>query len=347
MKLELTGPQFRRLSEALRATLTLRQFDRMLKERIDISREDIALGEDYTDIAYMVIDAANRQSWVYRLVIAARQERPNNDVFVEYAHILGIAPEGLPDSSGLERIVRRTNALLDIVQFRSRVGEIEGQVCRIDCQGQGEGTGFLIEPDLVLTNYHVIENLVNKKHSLEDFTCRFDYKTRQNGVVLNQGTVVSLKELVAYSPYDNPADLKEDAGLPDPDKLDYALLRLDREIGHEPIGEKAVDSATPERGWIKLPTEAYVFQPNTPLFIVQHPNTAPMKLALDTEAIIGLNGNGTRVSYRTNTEPGSSGSPCFNQNWELVALHHAGDPKWIPTWNRGIPIILIAEHLVR
>ena len=30
--------------------------------------------------------------------------------------------------------------------------------------------------------------------------------------------------------------------------------------------------------------------------------------------------------YRTDTEPGSSGSPCFNDPWELVALHHSGVP---------------------
>jgi V8-like Glu-specific endopeptidase len=121
---------------------------------------------------------------------------------------------------------------------------------------------------------------------------------------------------------------------------------LEKEIGHEPIGNKAADHETPPRGWITLPTAPYNFAANTPLFIVQHPDAAPMKLALDTEAIIGLNSNGTRVTYKTNTEPGSSGSPCFNQNWELVALHHAGDPKSLmPMWNRGIPIALVTAHL--
>ena len=50
-----------------------------------------------------------------------------------------------------------------------------------------------------------------------------------------------------------------------------------------------------------------------------------MKLALDTKAVIGLNGNGTRLRYRTNTEPGASGSPVFTVDWSIVALHHYGD----------------------
>jgi hypothetical protein len=29
-----------------------------------------------------------------------------------------------------------------------------------------------------------------------------------------------------------------------------------------------------------------------------------------------------------------------------VALHHAGDPRWIqPTWNRGIPVHLMRDQL--
>ncbi len=33
------------------------------------------------------------------------------------------------------------------------------------------------------------------------------------------------------------------------------------------------------------------------------------------------------VHYRTDTSPGSSGSPVFNDQWEIVALHHSGIPK--------------------
>jgi hypothetical protein len=347
MTLELTGPQFRPLSKALRATLNLSQFDRLLKERLDINREDIALGEDYTDITFRVIQAANQRGWIYKLVDAARQERPNAAVFVEYAALLGIGPRGLPDGAELERIVKKTNALLDIATFRSRIGEIEGRVCRVDIKNEGEGTGFLVAPNVVLTNYHVVEDLEKEKYGVEDFTCRFDYKVNHKDIKVSEGITVQVKQLLGYSSYDAVADLKDSVQDPDPGYLDYALLLLADEPGNEPIGNVMHDA--PSRGWISLPDKPYGFAANSPLFIVQHPATKPMKLALDTEAVIGLNGNGTRVKYRTNTERGSSGSPCFNQNWELVALHHAGDPKYAlhydPQWNRGIPIALITEHI--
>ena len=36
------------------------------------------------------------------------------------------------------------------------------------------------------------------------------------------------------------------------------------------------------------------------------------------------------LRYKTDTDYGSSGSPVFNQRWELVALHHAAIPETIP-----------------
>ncbi len=33
---------------------------------------------------------------------------------------------------------------------------------------------------------------------------------------------------------------------------------------------------------------------------------------------------GGRVQYLTDTLPGSSGSPVFDTDWNLIALHHSG-----------------------
>jgi hypothetical protein len=77
-----------------------------------------------------------------------------------------------------------------------------------------------------------------------------------------------------------------------------------------------------------------------------------MQVALDSEGMLGPNGNGTRVRYTTTTQRGSSGSPCFSADWELIALHHAGDPnypiKGKGAFNQGIPMSairgLLASH---
>lgn len=81
--------------------------------------------------------------------------------------------------------------------------------------------------------------------------------------------------------------------------------------------------------------------------IAQHPDGKPLKLAVDTEAVIGVNAGQTRVRYATNTEPGSSGSPVFDLDWNLVALHHLGDPAYDhpAAYNQGVPIDKIQARI--
>jgi hypothetical protein len=136
--------------------------------------------------------------------------------------------------------------------------------------------------------------------------------------------------------------------LPALDQLDYALLHVAGVPGSQQLGGK-VEPGGVTRGWIKVPNVSYDFVAHTPLFIMQHPRGLPLKLALDMDAIIGLNQNDTRVTYKTNTEAGSSGSPCFNSNWDLVAIHHSGDPDFDPAhkpeYNEGIPVHTILALL--
>jgi hypothetical protein len=209
-----------------------------------------------------------------------------------------------------------------------------------------------VGPKAALTNYHVVESVIKGQDSPEDVLLRFDYKLLGGGVQVHSGREILLEaagdggwllDSSRYSDVDLALDPKP--GDPAPEDLDYALLQAQGRPGEEPIGSKAEPRA-PVRGWIDLPQAEHPFQPDTPLFILQHPRGAALKLALDNRAVIGLTGAGRRVRYRTNTEPGSSGSPVFDQNWNLVALHHSGDPASIlPSYNEGIPIIYIALQL--
>ena len=136
-------------------------------------------------------------------------------------------------------------------------------------------------------------------------------------------------------------------------ELDYALIRLEQSPGSQPISAGDPRGKDTLRGWIELPAAPPSYAPRSPLFIVQHPAGRPLQLALDTEGVLGLNGNGTRLTYTTNTEPGSSGSPCFDQDWNLIALHHSGEPQrfpWLlfhPKFNEGIPLPAIQDDLKR
>jgi len=63
--------------------------------------------------------------------------------------------------------------------------------------------------------------------------------------------------------------------------------------------------------------------PGDPVFIVQHPKGRQKEIVLRDNEIINNGLFETVLRYQANSDYGSSGSPVFNEKWELVALHHA------------------------
>ncbi|HEX6087460.1 MAG TPA: trypsin-like peptidase domain-containing protein [Thermoanaerobaculia bacterium] len=61
------------------------------------------------------------------------------------------------------------------------------------------------------------------------------------------------------------------------------------------------------------------------IFVIGHPLGGALSISLYDNLLLDC--NDTFVHYRSPTQPGSSGSPVFNSDWELVALHHAGDEE--------------------
>ena len=58
------------------------------------------------------------------------------------------------------------------------------------------------------------------------------------------------------------------------------------------------------------------------MVIVQHSNGGLKQIALTANQVISLWEH--RLHYTTDTMPGSSGSPVFNDSWQVIAIHHAG-----------------------
>jgi V8-like Glu-specific endopeptidase len=56
--------------------------------------------------------------------------------------------------------------------------------------------------------------------------------------------------------------------------------------------------------------------------IIQHPGGGHKQIAFYSNVVVYV-GDG-RVQYLTDTLPGSSGSPVFDRDWNVVALHHSG-----------------------
>ena len=336
--MQFDGPTLGQLREALEDAFDPFTLPIMLKERLNRSwyRYVPAVASFDVQISSL-LQRANAENWTEQIPLKAREFNPGNPKLAAFAADIGLGPRTV----NFEKTVQNANAFLDINLFREKLGKVEFQVCRIEIKNDNDstsyGTGFLVGPSAVLTNFHVIEAVVagtNGKMTPEGLSakasnvrCRFDYKELR-GETINPGTVYQLAE-----------DWKFDLSEPDPpgpSKLDYALLRLERPAADEPIAALP-GSAGDKRGFLKLPSSAYPFPAGTPLFVVQHPSHSTMKIAFETNSVVSVSDDRSRVEHKTNTEPGSSGSPCFTQRLDPVALHH-GESLNPDGNNIGIPL---------
>lgn len=215
----------------------------------------------------------------------------------------------------LQRIALRSIDFLNTQDFRDKMAERELAVCRVEfpCDA-GQGTGFLIAPDLVMTNYHVLDAFIRGERQPAEVCCRFGFQTTDAAAQPQPGVAYALAEdwLVASSPVD---------------ELDYAVVRLKEAA--------PAQADVPRRPPLK-PVK-HDFAAGEALFILQHPKAAPLKLSSG-----GLvKAEERRVFYLANTLRGSSGSPCFDGEWDLVALHRSGED----VANVGVPFTAIMADL--
>jgi hypothetical protein len=359
----MPGVQFQEICEALADAFDdLVVLDQMLRFRLSIKRNNIVADGPIETVVFRLLLRAEAQGWETDLIQAAFRQVPRNRKLAAVYQKYGLAPDASVQTAGAIAVpsIRATDngfeakvtalALVDLGVWREKLSQVETRVGRVEVNNRAMGTGFLVGPDALLTNFHVLEKVLTGGTPPAAVAVRFDYKLLADGS-RSEGVQVGLHP-TDWKLDDSEYSAAEKAGQPDAqpptaDELDYALVRLERAVGKAPVDAKATSGA-PARGWIVVPDQATTFQPKMPLLIAQHPDGSPLKLALDTEGVIGQNANQTRVRYATNTEPGSSGSPCFDLTWGLVALHHYGDPAFgHPRYNQGVPINLIRDRLKR
>jgi V8-like Glu-specific endopeptidase len=317
-------------------------------------------------VVLALIEDAERRDQVPELIAAARAENPTNVSLLKLSAAIGLEPgsprppkdpEEALEAAGanLERMVDPDRGIEDLGSFAAKIQELLHRVCAVEL-GNEFGTGFLIGPDTILTNHHVVARAIDGKFDPASIRLRFDFQRLRDGLTTNGGVAYELadKWLVHASPH-SAVDLQpyDDARLPGADELDYAVLRL-----RTPIGEQSPSGPIEEpRGWITPRAQAYEFPIDTFLMVVQHPCHAPISYDSADDAVIRLNSADTRVQYRLNTLGGSSGSPVLDRKLDLVALHHAGEPgspdQLLPcemqmapaAYNEGVPIAAIQAHL--
>ncbi|WP_210586184.1 serine protease [Streptomyces sp. GESEQ-35] len=277
-------------------------------------REDIRRRQAETGVPF-VVDSEEQ--------LLARAERLLSKGEVDPETLAPVPTDGGPVLPAVvpERILGAASELQS-VNFLARGARAARAVARMSIIDNGRragfGTGFLVGERLLLTNNHVLPDVKTATGSFAEF----DLESDVDGVP---------KPIAAYDLV--PGDLF----VTDAD-LDYTLVAV----------AAGTDGSRPGavHGWLRLIAQQGKIVIGEPVNVVGHPDARPKELAVRDNAL--LNQLPQFLHYRTDTEPGNSGSPVFNDQWEVVALHHAGVPDpdgegWIA--NEGARVSAILRHL--
>ncbi len=181
-----------------------------------------------------------------------------------------------------------------IVNAKQKVGRIE---IKQGSRNIGFATGFMVAENLLLTNWHVFRT----RSEIADSEIQFFYEYDTAG---NPGTPVSFK-------------LQSEIFFHSSKELDYCVVAVNPTdiTGSKKLSDIGYIFLDPALG--KLGTEE-----EEALNIIHHPDGDYMQLSIRENLFVKI----TPISiwYKTDTAPGSSGSPVFNDQWQVVALHHMG-----------------------
>ncbi|MBT2468395.1 trypsin-like peptidase domain-containing protein [Streptomyces sp. ISL-66] len=217
-----------------------------------------------------------------------------------------VAPD-VPTGESKEEIIFRDDTVpFDFLSAGALAGTSVARIKVLPYQGGAllqplalphNGTGWLIAPDLLVTNHHVVNartradgqqqvaGPVDLRLQAQGSRSRFDYLSEDDA----DTEEARASELVAWD-----------------EELDYAVLRL---------------TGAPAQHFLRVATEPLTVAKDTPvaLNIIQHPGGEPKRIALRNN--LAFEADDRDVRYFTDTRGGSSGSPVLTDDWTVVALH--------------------------
>lgn len=187
-----------------------------------------------------------------------------------------------------------------------------------------KATGFLVSPRLLMTNRHVfpVDTALDFKNRFDDSTVQFGYQLGLDG---RPGPTVTF-------------DL-------DPDAFFYARKDLDLALVAVRETDRTGRANLRSQGYLVLNGAIGKAGEGDFATVIQHAEGKLKQVSLRGNEIINYGQHQTQLFYKSDTELGSSGSPVFNDEWQLIALHSAGVGKknannqYVDSNNQVIPVV--------
>jgi V8-like Glu-specific endopeptidase len=201
--------------------------------------------------------------------------------------------------------------------FLEKGVEVGKAVARIELADGSTGSGFLVGDNILITNHHVIPS----PEVANQAKVQFNY---QHTI---QGTDAAV----------DPYDLAPGEG--------WKTSKKEEQGGDDWTAVKV--KGNPKAKWGTLTLITATPKAGDEVIIIQHPMGERKKIALSHNMVAYADGK--RVQYYTETEEGSSGSPVFDVEWRVVAVHYTGGWMHEPGTeasvyrNAGININLVIE----
>jgi len=161
-----------------------------------------------------------------------------------------------------------------------------------------QGTGCMISKQLFITNNHVILN----SQKATDYVVEFNYELNANNCP-KQVTKFALAPNILF--LSSPEE-----------ELDFTIVAVGKRISGR--------SMLSHFGYCPMKDLGASERPGTLISIIGHPRGRFKQTAIRSAMITAMNDE--VLQYYADVEVGSSGSPIFNDGWQLIGLHHWGAP---------------------
>ncbi|WP_433207216.1 trypsin-like peptidase domain-containing protein [Dactylosporangium sp. CS-047395] len=349
---ELPGPLLAELIERLATAYRNRTDLALALLRANVHIDDFATPRDPARTVLTELFGQGDGVWQREIAAILVAGRPRHRDLAAWAaeHGLATAAEPVPVpaamATSLERTVREGEPRVDVDAFITGFDALRSRVCRVQLVGahvEPLGTGFLIGPDLCLTNHHVVAPVIEGRRRPQELRLLFDFQVVDQ--LHRPGVLFELAEdwLVARSPSSLADTVDDPAAEPDPRQADLAVLRTRARPGDTVLIGRGGEER--RRGWFTEIRRDPLPESGS-LYLLQHAGQEPLTSSFGRS--LGANRSGTRLRHAMNTAPGSSGGPVLDPQGRLVGIHVAGDPRRDDRparFNVAVPIAAIRTAL--